>query len=535
MPREPETETVRGRRPRVARDPLVGTVVDGRYQIEARIATGGFGAIYRARTPAGDPVALKVLHPSLSGDPTMVARFRREGATLTQLHDPHTVTTLAVGETDDGTLYIAMELLTGESLHDRLYRVGALPWRAAVAIARAVCSSLAEAHALGVVHRDLKPANIQVETRDGADFVKVIDFGIVKIARGSSIDDGAELTYAGHMIGTFDYMSPEQLLGSECRDVSDVYAVGVVLYEMLVGRRPFATVTNPAAMIAAMLTETPASPAQLAVLPLELGQLVMRCLEREPHDRFASIVALAAALDRVVATHEAGHEAVTTVHSAWPPITTVDEERTWIDPSVRPVPALADDDRKETARDPWHLPLRPSRTGARTAPLEAQLRRVPNGTPAPQISLSPPRTVGLVAAPGARTTPTYVTLPGIAVVAAPGASLTPPRAIPAVVRGSDPNLRGSAPGLRGSDPMLRGSDPRLRGRAPVLAAPVQPTPCPLVPSEWRTPAASPAYHPAPCAAQPARPASATWNTIWIALVVAFVTTLVLAVGLGAMP
>ncbi|MEO7735658.1 MAG: protein kinase [Kofleriaceae bacterium] len=535
MPREPQTETVHGRRPRVERDPLVGTVLDGRYQIEARIATGGFGAIYRARTTAGDPVALKVLHPSLSGDPTMVARFRREGATLTQLHDPHTVTTLAVGETDDGTLYIAMELLTGESLHDRLYRVGALPWRAAVAIARAVCSSLAEAHALGVVHRDLKPANIQVEARDGADFVKVIDFGIVKIARGSSIDDGAELTYAGHMIGTFDYMSPEQLLGSECRDVSDVYAVGVVLYEMLVGRRPFAAVTNPAAMIAAMLTETPASPAQLAVLPLELGQLVMRCLEREPHDRFASIVALAAALDRVVVTHDATHEAVTTVHAAWAPITTVDEERTWIDPSVRPVPAL-DDDRKETVRDPWHLPLCPSRTGARTAPLEAQVRRVPNGTPAPQISLTPPRALGLAVAPGARTTPTYVTLPGIAVVAPPGASLTPPRAVPAVVRSIDPTRCACEPSSRGSRPSLRGSHPILRGSAPVLAAPVQPTPYPLVPNEWRTPAAPlAAYHPTACTTQSTRPASMAWKAVWLALVVAFITTVVLAVGLGAIP
>jgi Protein kinase domain len=514
MPRVPEPETVHGRRPKAERDPLVGTLLDGRYQIEARIATGGFGAIYRARTTSGDAIALKVLHPSLSGDPTMVARFRREGATLTQLHDPHTVTTLALGETDDGTLYIAMELLTGESLHHRLDRVGALPWRAAVAIARAVCSSLAEAHALGVVHRDLKPANIQIETRNGADFVKVIDFGIAKIARGSSIDDGCELTSAGHMIGTFDYMSPEQLLGSECRDLSDVYAVGVVLYEMLVGRRPFATVTSPAAMIAAMLTETPVPAAQLAVLPAELGPLVMRCLEHEPHDRFASIVALAAALDRVVAISDAVHEAVTTVRPAWAAWpawdvgAVVDEERTWIDPGVRPMQALADDE-----RSPWQLPTAPSRTGARTAPLEAQVRRVAAGTPAPPIALpDAPRLGGLAMYPGARTTPVYATLPGIAVVASPGASLTPPRGM-----------------------LARGSDPRLRGSAPALSAPVQPTPYPMAPHDWRTPSGPlPAYPPAPCAARPARPASATWKAIWIALVVACVTTLVLAVGLGAL-
>src|SRR5579859_6585239 len=163
------------RRRAALRDPLIGTWLDGRYLIEARIATGGFGAIYRARATGGMAVALKVLHPKLARDASMVARFRREGATLTQLYDPHTVTTLAVGETDDGTLYIAMELLTGESLQARLERERALAWPAAVAIARAVCSSLAEAHALGVVHRDLKPANIHVEPRGGAELVKVID------------------------------------------------------------------------------------------------------------------------------------------------------------------------------------------------------------------------------------------------------------------------------------------------------------------------------------------------------------------------
>jgi serine/threonine protein kinase len=131
-------------------DPLIGTTLDG-FAIELRIATGGFGAIYRARTPSGDAIALKILHPRLAVDPTMVARFRREGAILTKLHDPHTVTTLAVGETAGGTLYIAMELLSGETLQDHLHRGGALPWQVAVAIARAVCSSLAEAHALLVL------------------------------------------------------------------------------------------------------------------------------------------------------------------------------------------------------------------------------------------------------------------------------------------------------------------------------------------------------------------------------------------------
>jgi serine/threonine protein kinase len=302
MPYPFDHDATRGRRPNAERDPLVGTTLDDRYLIEERIATGGFGAIYRARTASGEAIALKVLHPRLAGDLTTVARFRREGATLIELHDPHTITTLAVGETADGTLYIAMELLSGESLQDQLHRAGALPWQAAVAIARAVCSSLAEAHALGVVHRDLKPANIHVESRGGTvQVVKVIDFGIVKIARGSAIDDGDDLTCAGHMIGTYDYMSPEQLLGAGCSAASDLYSLGVVTYEMLTGRRPYPKVTSPASMMTAIVTQTPMPPSVLAAIPPELDRIVMRCLEREHAARFASAIELADELDRLLA------------------------------------------------------------------------------------------------------------------------------------------------------------------------------------------------------------------------------------------
>jgi serine/threonine-protein kinase len=345
--RDPDSH---GGPPSEERDPLVGSILDERYLIEERIATGGFAAIYRARAFGGRRVALKVLHPALARDPSMVARFRREGATLTQLHDPHTVTTLAVGETASGTCYIAMELLSGETLHARLLRVGALPWRTAIAISRAVCRSLAEAHALGVVHRDLKPANIHLEAgpSGSGDHVKVIDFGIVKIARGSAIDDGDELTHAGHMIGTYDYMSPEQIVGAACDAASDIYALGVVTYEMITGRRPFADATDPTSMMTAMLTQVPPPPSILAEVPPELDGIVLRCLQRDPGDRYGSVVELDRILDRLLSAHDTLPEAVPVPEPRGD--TPAEDERTWIEPE--PI-ALGE---PLTGPRPWVMP-----------------------------------------------------------------------------------------------------------------------------------------------------------------------------------
>jgi len=211
-----------------------------------------------------------------------------------------------------------------------------------------VCSSLAEAHALGVVHRDLKPANIHITGDAAHELVKVLDFGIVKVARGSSIDDGNELTYAGHMIGTYDYMSPEQIAGGAVGGRSDIYALGVVMYEMLTGRRPFPRVTSPAAMMTALLTQTPIAPSLLAAIPRELDRIVMRCLAREPEDRFAGIAEVGRALDAMVASSPTVDE-LTVVLPTWEPASDLrelptrcervatlpaDEERTWIDHGI---------------------------------------------------------------------------------------------------------------------------------------------------------------------------------------------------------
>jgi serine/threonine-protein kinase len=464
-------------RPPSKPDPLLSSWLDGRFLIEERIATGGFGAIYRASTSGGLPVALKVLHPALVDDPNMVARFQREGAILTQLHDPHTVTTFAVGEAADGTLYIAMELLSGESLQDRLRRERALPWQTAVAIARAVCSSLAEVHALGVVHRDLKPANIHVERRGGAEHVKVLDFGIVKLVRGSAIDDGQDLTFAGHMIGTCDYMSPEQIVGGACDDASDIYSLGVVLYEMLTGQRPFAEASTPAAMMTALLTQTPLPPSALAAVPPALDRIVMRCLQREPQHRFSSVIELAAMLGRALAPRASQREEITAVHPVW---SGNDAAADGDDDGA----TFRDDVRIRGARDAGS-DRRPRAVQARTwvgnrAAWSGAPQRIATGTgPVSCAPQSAPDAPAPVQDPSDG--PLFATLPGVAVATdrsrggspllRPGHRGLHPRTTSVVAPVTWPSAAVwpsiPSPGIR-CEPLARGSSPTLQARSQTV-------------------------------------------------------------------
>jgi serine/threonine-protein kinase len=199
-----------------------------------------------------------------------------------------------------------MELLHGENLLQRFKRCGRLSWRDVLAIVRAVCHSLDEAHVNGIVHRDLKPANIHLSTND---FVKVLDFGVAKMLPWSNIDDGSELTLAGQTVGTLEYMAPEQLGGMECDARADIYALGVVAYEMIVGRRPFAEALNAPSLITALFTQRPPAPSSIhRHVPPMVDQLLLRCLELEPADRFASAHELLASIDRLLgpSTHSGG-------------------------------------------------------------------------------------------------------------------------------------------------------------------------------------------------------------------------------------
>ena len=285
-------------------DRLLGTILNGGYRIDARVATGGFGAVYRAtELGTGCDVAIKVLHDGLASDPILVERFRREGETLAMLRAPHTVATYELGETPDGTPFIAMEWLRGETVVDRCERSGPLAWRQVVTVARAVCSSLAEAHLLGIIHRDLKPANIQLEPFEGDElgFVKVLDFGIAKIMHAET--SGDELTQAGEVLGTLEYMAPEQIINSELDHRADLYSLGVVMYELLTGMRPFEWATEPRMLIAVMLTQVPRKASTLvADIPPELDEILARCLAPRPQHRFADVSELVAALDALEAS-----------------------------------------------------------------------------------------------------------------------------------------------------------------------------------------------------------------------------------------
>jgi serine/threonine-protein kinase len=282
-------------------DPLIGREVIGQFVIRRRLGAGGMGAVYLADQPSmGRQAVIKVLHPQLAIDKGTTERFHLEARAASQLNHPHIVTVFNHGAMDDGTLFLAMEHLEGEDLQQRLARKGALPVETAVAIGRQIALALAEAHSRGVVHRDLKPSNVMLVQRVGqeGDFVKVLDFGIAKMA-------GTQVTSEGLLCGTPRYMSPEQLNGVAVDGRADLYALGIVLYEVLAGRTPFES-REVLGYVEQHVKKPPPPMAEVAgrrarKIPAALEALVMRLLAKEPGQRPASAVAVADELGRVLA------------------------------------------------------------------------------------------------------------------------------------------------------------------------------------------------------------------------------------------
>ncbi len=284
-----------------ALDPLLGRVISDKFKILGFIARGGMGKVYRAeQTPLGRICAVKVLHPNYSGehDPEFHKRFFLEASMTSKLRHPNTVTIFDYGSTEDGTYYMAMEYLEGYTLHRAIRQVGHFAEERAAHIARQICRSLREAHSLGVVHRDLKPANVYLlEHGDEPDFVKVLDFGLVKdVSSGSE-----ELTKAGLFMGSPKYMAPEQINGAPIDSRTDIYALGVIMYEMVTGKVPFDRPKTIDILMAHANEDVPPirqmNPA--ARISPGLEEAIMRCMAKNPNDRYRSMDEVLAALKRL--------------------------------------------------------------------------------------------------------------------------------------------------------------------------------------------------------------------------------------------
>jgi tRNA A-37 threonylcarbamoyl transferase component Bud32 len=290
-------------------DPLLGRVVGDKYRIDAEIGAGGMATIYRCtRLHIGDTVAVKVLRADLFRDPQFAERFRREAEAAARLKHPNVVAIYDFGVASDGLAYLVMELVDGPNLRTLIRDRGPLPAASAAEIIRQVCAALSEAHRQGIVHRDIKPANIAVETTPDGLRVKVLDFGVASL-RG----DGAavNLTQTGAVLGTPAYMSPEQCMGEEIDGRSDIYSLGVVLFEMLCGVVPF---NSPTATAVAM-QHVQQAPPPLRVLNASITPgveaVVLRALEKRREDRYQSPRMLADALTAAtVSTASFGDETI---------------------------------------------------------------------------------------------------------------------------------------------------------------------------------------------------------------------------------
>jgi serine/threonine-protein kinase len=260
---------------------MLGRDVIGQYVIQQKIGAGGMGAVYLAeQTSMGRKAVIKVLHPWLSKDPTIAARFDNEARAVARLSDPHIVQLFNYGDMGEGTLFLAMEHLNGRTLSQVLRAEGRLSVERAVDIACQISEALSESHRQDVVHRDLKPSNIMLLDRPGGELVKVLDFGVAKL-RGSSH------TSTGQPVGTPRYMSPEQLAGNEVDGRSDLYALGLVTYEMLAGEPPFVADT-PVGYVHKHISEPPpplAIAAPDAPIPTAVSEVIMGVLAKQPQDR----------------------------------------------------------------------------------------------------------------------------------------------------------------------------------------------------------------------------------------------------------
>ena len=353
----------------------IGRTLDGKYRIDGFLKRGGMGSVYRGtHVLLNKPVAIKLIRPELVTSQDIIERFFREARAAAKLSHPNIVTVHDLGQTEDGTLYIAMEIVDGQSLKDLIVAEG--PWAPARALrfCRGVASALSVAHRNGIVHRDLKPQNIMVfQDSEGNESPKLLDFGIAKTLE----PDSPALTSTGMVLGTPHYMSSEQAKGMPADQRSDIYALGVILYEMLVGKVPFDDKSIPSILVK-HLTEAPRPPSTLRRdIPREVETLVLRCLEKDPEKRFQTADDLGKALAARVETES--HRILDPTVATVPPTEQI---------TVESSPGLTGAGGASAARAPAPLPFPPPLpAGEATRKMDSgtvRAREVQAGTPPPQ-------------------------------------------------------------------------------------------------------------------------------------------------------
>ena len=278
-------------------DHLIGTVLDGRYRIDAQLGAGAMGTVYRGvQISVGRDVAIKLVNPQWVRNQEVVKRFVREAVLTSQLVHPNAVSVLDFGQTHDGVYYLVMELLSGRTLEDVLRAERRLSPDRVLRIGSQICSALRGAHHLSILHRDLKPANIIIiDSLSTADHVKVVDFGIAKcLALDPSGRDSSNITRVGALLGTPAYMPPEVLMGSPADQRSDLYSLGCIMYELATGRTPYLADNIPG-LIAELTSEIPPTPHELGV-PGPLASIISALIAKNPAHRYMDAAHLQAAL-----------------------------------------------------------------------------------------------------------------------------------------------------------------------------------------------------------------------------------------------
>ncbi|HEX5659400.1 MAG TPA: serine/threonine-protein kinase, partial [Polyangiales bacterium] len=281
-----------------ANDPLLGKVLDGRYEIQSILGEGGMGLVYKAKhVTLGKKLAIKVLKAEVSKDQEIVQRFRQEAQSATSIGNHHIIDISDFGVLPDGSTYFVMEFLDGKSLTKAIEPGTPLKANRTIHIAKQLCRALGAAHEIGIVHRDLKPDNIYLISRGGdPDFVKVLDFGIAKV-----VGQKSKLTQVGQVFGTPHYMSPEQCAGTAVDKRTDIYALGVIMYEMTSSRVPF-DADNLMGILTKHLYEEPVKPHELPPpvdVPPALEAVILKCLAKKADLRYQTMQEVLADLELV--------------------------------------------------------------------------------------------------------------------------------------------------------------------------------------------------------------------------------------------